>query len=339
MKERRKAYLQEGLRSRKALWVQIGGTVFFLIEGLSIRSLPLAIGGIAFTMLAVYAVAYWSANKRAAEEFYPELAAQLGLQYHPHGDYAPITPLLAAGDRRRYEHTMDGPLHGKLGGPHCLLGHFTAETQRQVNDDISHWRKDRFTVCAIDNGAPMVRFRGLYLQPRLSGLGLDHNWLSRAPKPEKVQLESEQFNQLYQVHRASDQDELALRELFSPSFVVWLTEHPLRPGFECKAGTLVVYIRGHEESGGKITMLLESARIIARRLQQQVDQGGIGDQGERQAGDWSGPGDAKDWNESLLGRPRDGAGADVGPEGFGALDVLDIGLGSTGVDLGVSDLF
>ncbi len=338
MKERRSAYLRENLRSRAAFWAQVGGTAIFIVVGAAMHSLPVAAGGIAVTMLAVYVIAYMSASSRAASEYFAELAPELGLEYSPHGDYAPITPLLAAGDRQRYEHAMIGPLFGKLGGPRCMLAHFTSEARRELSDEVSHWRKDRFTVCAIDNGAPMMRFRGLYLQPRLSGLGLDHNWLSRAPKPEKVQLESERFGQLYELYRTRDQDEVALRELFSPSFVVWLSEHPLRPGFECKAGTLVVYIRGHEESAGKITMLLETARIIGRRLQQQVGEGGTGDRG--QTVDWSGPGDAADWNESMLGRPRSGAAADAGPEGFGALDVLDIGLGSTGIDLGgVTDVF
>lgn len=339
MKERRSAYLREWLRSPLAFWVMFAGTAVSVVYGASIRNLPLAAGGIAFTLLAVYSVAYTSAHKRAAGEFFGELAGQLGLLYGQR-DYAPITPLLSAGDRRRYEHTMEGPLYGKLGGPQCLLGHYTYETQRELTDEVSHWRSDKFTVCAVDNGAPMVRFRGLYLQPRLSGLGLEYNWLSRAPKPEKVKLESERFGQLYELYRAGDQDELALRELFSPSFVVWLSEHPLRPGFECKAGTLVVYIRGHEESAGKITLLHETAREIARRLQKQVDEGGIGDRDQGQVTDWSGPGNAADWNDSMLNRPRNGAGADVGPEGFGALDVLDIGLGSTGIDLGgVTDLF
>jgi hypothetical protein len=305
MKERRSAYLRENLQGKWASWALVGATVFFLIEGVSIQSWRLIVGGIALTALVIFVVSYVFASRRAAGEYFAELAPQLGLEYRPVGDYAPITPLLSAGDRRRYEHAMVGPLYGKLGGPRCLLAHYTAETQRQINDDVSHWRKDRFTVCAIDSGAPMIRFRGLYLQPRLSGLGLDHNWLSRAPKPEKVKLESEQFGQLYELYRTSDQDEIALRELFSPSLVVWLNEHPLRPGFECKAGTLVVYIRGHEESAGKITMLLETARSLARRLHQQVNQGGSGDSG--QVADWSGPGEAGDWNESLLATPADQA--------------------------------
>jgi hypothetical protein len=131
----------------------------------------------------------------------------------------------------------------------------------------------QFTICAIDVGSPLWRFRGLYLRPRLSGLGLDHDWL-RVPKRHPVELESARFNDVYDLRRGSDQDEFAVRELFSPSFVVWLTEHPLRLGFECKGGTLVVFVRGHEGSEGKLMLLHEAAREIARRIERQVDEGG-----------------------------------------------------------------
>jgi hypothetical protein len=273
MKERRSAYLRESLRGRAASWGLLAGIVIFTMAGASIGSWRLIVGGIAATVLGILLVAYASASKRASSDFFAELAPQLGLTYVPIGSYAPITPLLAAGDRQKLEHTMEGPLHGKLGGPPCVVGHYTYETRRDVGDDVDGvtiWRPHPFTICAIDIGMPLVRFRGLYLRPRLSGLGLDHDWM-RAPKPPEVELESVRFNELYELRHGSDQDELAVRELFSPSFVMSLVENPLRPGFECKAGTLVVFIRGHEQSSGRIQMLLDTARSMARRLAEQEE--------------------------------------------------------------------
>jgi hypothetical protein len=273
MKERRSAYLRESLHGKAATWAMLAAIVIFTIEGVSIGSWRLIVGGIAATALVIFLVAYMSASKRASTDFFAELAPQLGLTYMPIGNYAPITPLLAAGDRQKFEHTMEGPLHGKLGGPPCMVGHYTYETRRDVGDDVDGvtiWSPHPFTICAIDVGMPLVRFRGLYLRPRLSGLGLEHDWM-RAPKPGKVELESVRFNELYELRHATDQDELAVRELFSPSFVVSLVENPLRPGFECKGGTLVVFIRGHEQSSGKIQMLLDTARSLARRLAEQEE--------------------------------------------------------------------
>ncbi|HEX8646416.1 MAG TPA: hypothetical protein VF715_05915 [Thermoleophilaceae bacterium] len=269
MEERRRAYLREALRGKAASWALCIGIVFFTIEGASISSWRLIVGGIAVTVLVVFAVAYWSARTRAATDFFAELAPRLGLEYSRYGDYVPMTPLLSAGDRRKYNHAMQGPLHGKLGGPTCLLAHYTYETRHDAGEEVTVWKPHPFTVCAIDVGGPLLRFRGVYLRPRLSGLGLDNDWLNRGPKFDKVELESVRFNELYDLRHGSDQDEIALRELFSPTFVASLTENPLRPGFECKAGTLVVFIRGHEASEGKISMLLDTARSIARRLDEQ----------------------------------------------------------------------
>ena len=265
MRERRRAYLREGLRGRTAFWALFAAVAVFGIGGAKLGDPRIVVGGVTVTALLVFLAAYTSARRRAAVEFFAELAPQLGLGYTAGGHYVPITPLLSAGDRQRFEHTMEGPLHGKLGGPPCLLGHYTFET-RHESENVTVYRPHPFTVCAIDVGAPLVRFRGLYLRPRISALGLDHDWLDRAPRPERVELESVRFNEIYELRHARDQDQLAVRELFSPSLVVSLTENPLRPGFECKGGTLVVFIRGHEESSGRITMLLETARTIARRI-------------------------------------------------------------------------
>lgn len=284
MKERRSAYLRKDLQSRWATWSLLGGTVFFLIEGTASGSWRLIVGGTAVTVAVVLLIAHWRAGRHAATDLFTELAAELGLEYKPRNSYVPITPLLAAGERQRFTHTMEGPLFGALGGPPCLLGLFTYEDQHDVGAVLGHlnelgedaavYRPHRFTVCAIDIGSPIWRFRGLYLRPRRSGIGLESNWLDRAPKPESIKLESTRFNELYDLRRANDQHENAVRELFSPSFVVWLNEHPLPLGFECKAGTLAVYIHGHEGSEGKIRLLHEAAREIARRLAQQVEQGG-----------------------------------------------------------------
>jgi hypothetical protein len=227
------------------------------------------VGGPAVVALLIALVAYRAAGRRAETEFFAQLAPTLGLAYTMGGYYVPITPLLSAGDRRRFDNTMQGPLYGRAGGPQCLLGHLTYET-RSKSGDVEHWSPHPFTVCAMELGVPIERFRGVYLRRRLSGLGLDHDWLKRAPRPEEVELESARFGEIYELRRAADQDTLALRELFSPSFVVWLTEHPLQPGFECKAGTLVVFVPGHEESAGKLTLLHEAAREIARRVTKQA---------------------------------------------------------------------
>ncbi len=282
MQERRGAHLREELGSKWATWTLLAGTVFFTVEGIGVHSWRLLVGGIALTALVVFAIAYARAHKRASTEFFAELAPSLGLRYTIGGHYVPITPLLAAGDVQTFTHTMEGPLFGLQGGPACLLAHYTYGIHNEVSEEVTVTRPHRFTVCAIDMGAPLMRFRGLYLRPRVSALGIDNDWLKRVPRLERVELESVAFNQIYDLGRANDQEELAVRELFSPTFVDRLVNNPLKPGFECKAGTLVVYVGGHVTSAGTFTLLLETARDVARRLTDQVQQGGS-DQSGRSA--------------------------------------------------------
>src|SRR5439155_1669890 len=121
--------------------------------------------------------------------------------------------------------------------------------------------------------AALSVFHGVYLRrrPRIHIPGfLWDDWLARV-HAEEVDLESSGFEELYEHLAARDQDRMVLHELFSPSFIVWLTEHPLRPGFECKAGELVVFIPEHEGNAGRLTLFHEAAREVGRRVIAAVD--------------------------------------------------------------------
>ena len=47
---------------------------------------------------------------------------------------------------------------------------------------------------------------------------------------------------------------------------MWLTDQPLKLGFECKAGAVVVYVEGHETSPERLTLVLEAGREVGRRV-------------------------------------------------------------------------
>ena len=222
-------------------------------------------GGVAL-VLAATAIYHWTqAGGESEREFFASLAPRLGLAYLVSGGLPPITPLLSAGNSRRCTNVMEGPLFGALGGPLCTLAHYEFRT---VNEDGRQMPAVPFTVCAMEIDAALPVFHGVYLRRRPGfGLGLAvHDWLDRAPRPEPVDLESTDFEELYELLVARDQDRLVLHQLFSPSFIVWLSEHPLRPGFECKAGMLTVFIPEHEGNADHLTLFHEAAREIARRV-------------------------------------------------------------------------
>ncbi|HKP89133.1 MAG TPA: hypothetical protein VJT75_04085 [Thermoleophilaceae bacterium] len=245
------------------------GSVFALAVGLAVAVANHdLLGGMTAALavlLALMLVVWREASSQAEAEFFTALAPTLGLRYMVTGSLPPITPLMAAGGKRSYEHYLEGPLFGALGGPRCGLAHYTFST---VDDEGREGQRCPFTVCGAELPEALPLFHGVYLRPRG---GVAHDWLDRAPRPHEVELESTDFNARYELRAARDQDPLVLHELFSPSFVVWLAEHPLRPGFECKGGDLVAYLPGHELDGDHITLLHDFARAIARRVEKVVE--------------------------------------------------------------------
>jgi hypothetical protein len=87
-----------------------------------------------------------------------------------------------------------------------------------------------------------------------------------------VELESLRLHERYDLWVERSQDDLLLRQLFSPSFVAWLAEHPLEPCFEYRAGTLVVYLERRLEDAGRLGWLHDATAEIAERFALEIEQ-------------------------------------------------------------------
>jgi hypothetical protein len=262
-KAQRGAYLNAGLRSRTAFWALFAGIGGSVLLAAARHDARIAVIGAIATVALVLVIAYRSAARKAEREFFVALAPTLKMTYV--GDTAPvgITPLLAAGDRRRLEHTIQGD--------GAQLGMYTYEVRRQRNqNDPPHWDPFYFTLCIMDLAPEMPTYPGVYLR-RKQGLIHGDDWLRR-DHCRRVQLESIAFNERYDLLCASDQDEVALRELFSPKLVDWLANHPLQPGFELRAGVLVVWLPGHVEEAGKLTFFLDGARELAATVSREAQE-------------------------------------------------------------------
>jgi hypothetical protein len=174
-----------------------------------------------------------------------------------------VTPLLAAGERRRFEHVM-----GRDG---CQLGMYTYEVcRRSSNGNVERWEPYYFTVCVFDLAPTMPSYPGVYLR-RKPGLLHGDDWLRR-DHCRRVELESIAFSERYDLLCAPDQDEVALRELFSPKLVDWLATHPLEPGFELRAGVLAVWLPGHVEEAGQLAFFLDAARHLADTVSREAQE-------------------------------------------------------------------
>jgi hypothetical protein len=85
----------------------------------------------------------------------------------------------------------------------------------------------------------------------------------------RVTLESEKMGDRYEIFVAKEQDDVWLRRLFSPTFIVWLTEAaPDKFAFELVGGTLVAYVPKHKEDTADLDQVAAATGAVAKRLRE-----------------------------------------------------------------------
>jgi hypothetical protein len=261
------------LRSRGVAFLLVGGAVAGLVGGAATYGLAAAVIAPGAWCAVVMVCAFATAQRRSEHAFYTAFADGAGLLYTGDWTLLPLTPLLGAGDGRHIEHYMHGPLRGEGGDLRCALGLYTVEVRRAGNANGSHsiHTCNQYTICAVDIEAGIVRFPGVYLYPRKDILDrLAGEGDLRTAGLEHVEVEGAEFAEHYDIWIAPDQDELVVRQLFSPSLLVWLAAHPLRPCFEYRAGTLLVFVQGHLDDAGHLDWLLDASRHLAARFAAEV---------------------------------------------------------------------
>jgi hypothetical protein len=257
------------LGGRYAVWAMALGGLGALILGASQQSLAIMLGGPTVVAVVVVLVCWVAADRAAAHRFYGRFADSVGLAWAPKAEVLTLTPLLGAGSRQWAENWMYGRLPGGLEGG---VGHFVWErTQRDSDGDEVVRERNRFTICLAELEASLPLFRGVYLRPRRGLIAPHSDWLGRAPT-RTMEVESTEFGLRYELRRATDQDEILLRRLLSPSLVSWLAHHPLTPGFELKAGTLVVFVPRPLDDAGNLTFLIDATRYLAGRVMAEVEE-------------------------------------------------------------------
>jgi hypothetical protein len=225
---------------------------------------PLGVGGF------VVGACFLLADRRSEAEFFMSFARARGLRYVGRMKLLELTPLLGTGDRRECLHWMQGPLGDGL--PPCGLGHYVFHARRGSGRSEG-WTSHDFTICVVDIEPGIVMFPGVFVIRRrdlVDRLG-SGRWLD-TDRRRRVELESEALHERCEVWVERSQDDLQLLQLFSPSFVAWLAEHPLHPCFEYRAGTLVVYLERRLEDAGRLGWLLDATAEIARRLSDEVSE-------------------------------------------------------------------
>jgi len=214
--------------------------------------------------LLVFLVVYVMASSRAREDFFSSYAAARGLNRQAGKvPLPPTTPLLRKGDRRYGEQVMNGNLPDGAPGAIALYTYEEETRDSEGNSDTDYYR---FTVVLHDIPAAAVKASDVYCQRR-SGF----RWMDSAEdvfrRMRRLELESAALDKRYEVFFGANDDEVWMKQLFSPTFILWLTEEaPEEFAFEFSAGGLCVNVKGHHDNAADLDALCQAAGVVANRL-------------------------------------------------------------------------
>ncbi len=251
--------------SRNPWALSIGGTLAIVAFVVTTTQVGAAIGaGAAAAVIAIlFLVLFLIASGRAKEDFFDAYATARGLNRQGKGQLPPTTPLLRKGDRHYAEQIMNGTLPSGLPGALALYTYEERSRDSDGNEDVEYYR---FSVVLHDLPAVAHHVSDIYCQRR-SGF----RWMDSAEDKfrtmKRLELESTDLDKRYEIFYGPNDDEVWLKRLFSPKFIVWLSEAaPDGLAFELSAGSLCVNRKGHHDNAVELDHLCDGAGEIARRL-------------------------------------------------------------------------
>lgn len=262
---------------RKPLTLILVG-VLSLAVGIALAALigP-AIGGAGFVvaLLVGIVVVFAIADSRAADAFFEVYAEQRGMNLlHGRGRLPPATPLLRKGDERYTERTLQGPL---AGGPDGTLALYTYEEETRDSDGNQQTNYYRYTVGLLEVPECAGHVPELYCQRKFGFRALEGLEDVFRRSKQRVELESEDLLDKYEIFAGKQQDAVWLRRLFAPTFIVWLTEAaPKKFAFELVNGTLCCYVSGHQEDAEELDGVAAATAAVAKRLRDESGETGVG---------------------------------------------------------------
>lgn len=224
-----------------------------------------AVGVLLLGILVVFVIA----DKRSANDFFEVYASNRGLtQVHGRGRLPQATPLLRKGDDRYTERTLTGPLAEGFDGTLAL---FTYEEETRDSDGDTQTNYYRYTVGLVDVPDCAGFVPELYCQRKFGLRALEKfEDVFRGDK-ERVTLESEELLDKYEIFATKEQDANWLRQLFSPTFIVWLADAaPDKFAFELVDGTLCCYVSGHKENAADLDGIAAATGAVAKRLRDEA---------------------------------------------------------------------
>ena len=232
-------------------------------------SAAIGAGGAVLVLLLGVVVVFAIADGKAASDFFEVYAAQRGMTLiHGRGRLPEATPLLGKGDDRYTERSLLGSFGDGFEGTLAL---FTYEEETTDSDGDKQTNYYRYTLGLVEVEDCAKFVPELYCQRKFGLRALEKFEDAFRTKKERVSLESEALLDKYEIFAGKEQDANWLRQLFSPSFIVWLTDTaPDKFAFELVDGTLCCYVSGHKENAADLDAIATATGAVAKRLRDEA---------------------------------------------------------------------
>ena len=223
-----------------------------------------ALAVLLLSMLVVFVIA----DSRAEAAFFEHYAKENGLTLGGRDILPPATPLLRRGDDRYAERTLAGDLAPGVNGILALYTYEEEHTDSEGNRDTDYYR---YTVGLVQIPECVEFIPELYVQ-RKSGLkALERLEDAFRGDKERVKFESAELDNRFEIFVHEKQDQNWLRQLFSPSFIVWMLQNtPNRFAFEMVGGTLCCYAKDHKKKAVDLDGMRTATAAVVTRIREEA---------------------------------------------------------------------
>jgi hypothetical protein len=224
--------------------------------------------GAAVVLLVALLVVWLIASSRAASDFFNAYAQGRGLtRISGRSSLPPVTPLLQKGDRRYAQELFNGTLPGGLVGSLALYTFEEQSTDSKGNRETTYYH---FTVAVTQLPETAPFLSELALQRRFGFRFLD-SAEDAFRNRQRVEVESELADKKFEIFTGKDDEMNRARQVFTPTFIVWLGEEAHEGiAFELSGGALVVNTKGHKKTAHELDEFCEGAAVIARRVHEEA---------------------------------------------------------------------